>query len=120
MIDEIVKKITALGVPGLMLLIAINATGLVGAAAITAALSALGPGGMIGGIITLGVAGLISEAIAQFGFDAIYTAVVEDLYAKGETMQSIRYKIIHYPVSKRLKTKLLAEMDKFHRSAEEQ
>jgi len=114
MFDEIIKKITALGVPGLMLLIAVNATGLAGAAAITAALSALGPGGMIGGIVTLGVAGLISEAIAQYGFDAIYSAVIKDLYAKGETIESIKEKISHYPVTRRLKRKLLDELDKFH------
>ena len=46
--------------PGLVLVVAISATGLVGAAAITAALAALGPGGIIGGIVTLGVIGLIS------------------------------------------------------------
>ena len=43
MLDEVVKKIVGLGVPGLMLFLAINATGLAGAAAITAALAALGP-----------------------------------------------------------------------------
>lgn len=41
--EKIVSKIAALGVPGLVLLIAISATGLTGAAAITSALAALGP-----------------------------------------------------------------------------
>ena len=40
--DEIVSKIAALGVPGLILIMAINATGLFGGAAITTALAALG------------------------------------------------------------------------------
>ena len=41
-LEKIVSKVAALGVPGLILLIAIAATGLTGAAAITAALAALG------------------------------------------------------------------------------
>ena len=52
MMDKIVSKVAALGVPGLVLVIAINATGLAGGAAITTALAALGPGGMKGGIAT--------------------------------------------------------------------
>lgn len=110
MFEEIVRKISALGVPGLMLMMAVNATGLAGAAALTAALAALGPGGMIGGIVTLGFAGIIAESIAEFGFDRIYSAVVANLYAKGETKDSIRCKISRYPVSKKLKVKLLDEL----------
>ena len=43
--DRIVNKIAGLGVPGIMLMVAISMTGLSGAAAITAALALLGPGG---------------------------------------------------------------------------
>jgi hypothetical protein len=111
--DKIVEKIVALGVPGLILLTAIGATGLAGGAAITAALAALGPGGMLGGIATLGVIGLISEGIAEFGFDAIFTAVVKELYKRGETKESLLIKINKYPVSKGLKRKLKESLDKF-------
>lgn len=51
--DRIVNKIAGLGVPGIMLMVAISMTGLSGAAAITAALALLGPGGMLGGIAFL-------------------------------------------------------------------
>lgn len=51
--DKIISKVAALGVPGLILVVAIAASGLSGAAAITVALAALGPGGIIGGIATL-------------------------------------------------------------------
>ena len=40
--DKIVSKIAALGVPGLVLTVAIGATGLAGGAAITTALAAIG------------------------------------------------------------------------------
>ena len=110
--DKIVAKIAALGVPGLVLVIAIGATGLAGGAAITAALAALGPGGMIGGIATLGVLGLISEGIAKYGVDAILSAVVIELYKRGETKESILNKIQKYPVSKDLKRRLRESLEK--------
>lgn len=114
--DKIVSKITALGVPGLVLMIAISASGYAGAAAITAALAALGPGGMIGGIITLGVIGMISHGITEFGFDAIFTRVVKELYKQGESKESILLKIKKYPVSKALKRKLKEELDNIDQS----
>lgn len=110
--DKIVAKIAALGVPGLVLVISISATGLAGGAAITAALAALGPGGMIGGIATLGVLGLISEGIAKYGMDAIFSAVVIELYKRGETKESILNKIQKYPVSKDLKRRLRESLEK--------
>lgn len=109
--NKIIEKIAALGVPGLMLLVAMSATGLSGAAAVTAALSSLGPGGMIGGIAFLGVVGLIFEGLTEFGFDQIFVSVVKELYKKGETKESIQQKIEKYPVSKSLKSKLREELD---------
>ena len=110
--DKIVAKVAALGVPGLVLVVAISATGLAGGAAITAALAALGPGGMIGGIATLGVLGLVSEGIAKFGADAILSGVVLELYKRGETKESILRKIDKYPVSKDLKRKFRESVEK--------
>ena len=104
--DKIVSKIATLGIPGLIFMVALSATGLAGGAAITAALAALGPGGMIGGIATLGIIGLISEAITEYGFDTIFSAVVNELYKRGENIDSLLKKIDKYPVSKSLKSKL--------------
>ncbi|XOQ44672.1 MAG: Flagellar motor protein MotA [Clostridium sp.] len=109
--DKIVSKISAFGVPGLILLVAISATGLTGAAAITAALAAIGPGGILGGIATLGLAGLILEGLNEWGFEAIFSAVVKELYAKGETKESILQKIKKYPISKSLKRKLKEDLE---------
>lgn len=110
--DKIVSKIAAFGIPGLILTTAIGATGLAGGAAITVALAALGPGGMIGGIATLGIIGLVSEGIVEYGIDAIFSAVVKELYKRGETKESILSKINKYPVSKDLKRKLRESLDK--------
>lgn len=110
--EKLISKVAALGVPGLMLVVAMAASGLTGAAAITAALAALGPGGMLGGIAFLGVAGLLAHGLTEFGFDAIFTGVVKELYKKGETKSSILNKIQKYPVSKSLKRKLKEEIEK--------
>lgn len=110
--EKIISKVAALGVPGLILVVAMAATGLTGAAALTAALAALGPGGMIGGIVLLGVAGLVAQGLTEFGFDAIFTGVVKELYKKGETKESLMAKINDYPVSKSLKRKLKEELEK--------
>ena len=55
--DEFVERLAGIGVPALVFLIIMSTTGLAGAAAITATLALLGPGGMIGGVITLIVIG---------------------------------------------------------------
>lgn len=109
--DKIVSKIVALGVPGLVLLLVIGATGYAGAAAITTALCAIGPFGMIGGIATLGLIGLISQAISEYGFEKIFVQVVKELVKKGETKESILTKINSYKISKYLKLKLKEELE---------
>lgn len=101
--DKIVSKIAGLGVPGLVLMVAINATGLAGAAAITTALAAIGAGGMLGGIACLMVSGLIIDGLAEWGFDELFASVVRQLYKRGETKESIRKKISKYPVTKNSK-----------------
>src|ERR1039458_10138998 len=57
-----VEGLVALGVPGLVLLIAVSVSGLAGAAALTSALAALGgPFGMVGAIGVLLLLVLVSE-----------------------------------------------------------
>jgi hypothetical protein len=111
--DKLVDKIVALGVPGLVLLLAMSATGYAGAAALTAALAALGgPLGMLGGIAMLGVLALISKGLAEYGFEAIYSRVLHSLKnEKGLTEEEIKRKINSYPISKGMKLKLIDKMD---------
>lgn len=113
--DMIIKKIAALGVPGLVLMIAIELTGLAGAAAIVAALAALGPGGIIGGVMTLCVIGLIADGIAEYGFDEIAKGVIMELYCNGESKESIKEKVSKYPISEKMKNNLYEVVEKFAR-----
>lgn len=111
--DLMIKKIAAFGVPGLVLTVAIELTGLAGAAAITAALAALGPGGMVGGVLTLCFIGLVADAITEYGFDVVAKGVLEELYKNGETKASLKEKIKKYPVTSKLKSSLYDVVDRF-------
>ena len=107
--DKIIDKIAALGIPGIILLVAISVVGPFGAAAITTALATLGgPAGMLGGIAFLGVIGLISKGIADYGFEKILTKSMEKLKSeKGFTEEEVIEKINSLPITKGLKLKLI-------------
>jgi hypothetical protein len=111
--DQIVDKIAALGVPGLVLLVAMAITGWSGAAAITAALAMLGgPFGMLGGIATLGILGLISKGLAEYGFERLFQEVVSKLYQQGKSKLEIEKEISWYPISRDLKLKIKEYLQK--------
>src|SRR6056297_804744 len=106
-VDNLVSKVAALGVPGLVLLVVTSISGFAGAAALTAGLSTLGgPLGMVGGIGVLGVVALITDGLSKYGFDRIFENVVKKLIEKGESKRTILEKIEKYPISKSLKLKL--------------
>ncbi|WP_437277192.1 hypothetical protein WME90_39060 [Sorangium sp. So ce375] len=110
--DKIVDKVVALGVPGLVLLVAMAATGWAGAAAVTTALAALGgPLGMLGGIALLIVLALISNALADYGFEAIFKATIARLREQGISNEEIKKKIESYPISGDLKIKIIHYID---------
>ena len=106
--DKVVQKIVALGIPGLILVVAVSTSGLAGGAAIVAALATLGgPLGMIGGLIALGLLALISDALTKYGFDKLFGAVVERLKRDGLSTEEIRIKVNSYPITSELKKKTL-------------
>ncbi|MBC5797196.1 hypothetical protein H5968_19070 [Sphaerospermopsis sp. LEGE 00249] len=105
--DKIVDKIAALGVPGLVLVVAMAFTGWAGAAAITTGLAVLGgPFGMLGGIAVLGVLGLISKGLTDYGFEKIFQATVEELRKKGKSKYDIEREVESYPIGRDLKLKI--------------
>ena len=110
--DALVENLVALGVPGLVLLIAIGLSGLSGGAAIVAALAFLGgPFGMLGGIAMLGLMGLISRSVASYGLEAIAVRVVQGLYERGESRESILETIEGYPLTRAMNRNIVDYLD---------
>lgn len=110
--DYFVQKIVALGVPGIVLLVAMAATGWTGAAAITTALAALGgPFGMLGGIAALGVLVVISDGIGKYGFEKLLMASIAEMEKKGTTREEIINKIRSYPLTSEMKKKIINELE---------
>jgi hypothetical protein len=106
--DKLVGSIVALGVPGLVLLIAMAVSGWAGAAALTTALAALGgPVGMLGGVALLGVLGLISYGISQYGFEKIVIAVIKQLRKQGRKKEDVIRQVQSYPMSRGMKLKIV-------------
>lgn len=113
--DKLVKKLAPFGVMGIVFIVVLTSAmsaGLAGAAAFTACMAALGPGGMIGGLVTLGIVGLVTSLATDYGHDAIVLAVVkEQLKAKNkeEVWSEINSKKL---ISKDLKLKIKDFIDK--------
>ena len=113
-LDRLVTRLVALGIPGLVLILVISTTGLAGGAAIVAALAVLGgPFGMWGGIALLGLLVLISQALAEYGFERLFVAVLKGLRQNGHTKEQILKAIDSYPISIGLKLKLRAYIEQF-------
>ncbi|NLP35653.1 MAG: hypothetical protein GX359_10790 [Clostridiales bacterium] len=109
--DYVVQKIVALGVPGIVLLVAMGASGWVGAAAITTALAALGgPFGMLGGIAVLGILVVISDGLAKYGFEKLLIASVKEMERRGVPRSRIIAKIRKYPISLGMKNKIIEKL----------
>ena len=108
--DEVVKKIAALGLPGVMFAVALSiagAAGLAGAAAITSALAMLGgPLGMMGGIGALVAASVIADGVCQYGIDTLLPAVYEERIHQGESPDTLCKEIDSLWISEALKHKL--------------
>ncbi len=109
-IDKAAEIIAGLGIPGLVLLVAVSVSGVAGAAAITAGLTILGPGGILGGIVILLASTFIGSALAKFGFEELFKRVLDNLKEKGMTDAEILEKIEGYPISKELKRSLRESM----------
>ncbi|WP_293121161.1 restriction endonuclease [Moorena sp. SIO4G3] len=117
--DEVVRKVAALGLPGVILLITMATTGLTGAAAITAALAMLGPFGMIGGIGFLGVVGIAADGLSKFGLEALLVGIYKQRQEEGESKASLCKEIKGLMVSHDLKRKLKAEVKNGKSSVED-
>lgn len=109
--DEVVGTIVGLGIPGLIFYLLILAAPVTGGAAIVWALSAFGPGGMIGGLISLGASVAIITAVATYGSEKVTNEIMNKFYQNGYTKQSIISEIKSYPIPDEFKKLVLEELE---------
>ncbi|MBD2438926.1 hypothetical protein [Nostoc sp. FACHB-110] len=103
--DELVKKIAGLGLPGIIFIIATASSGGSVAAVVTLLSSLGGPLGLLGGLGLLGLVGVLTEYLASFGIETILKLV----YAERSKTESVRFllkEIQELPVTDDLKLKL--------------
>ncbi len=111
--DEVCEKLASLGIPALVFLGAMSATGISGAAAVTAALAALGPGGMIGGVISLLMLGGVLSVISRFGYSAVMISVSKKIMSRQNlTKEEMCEKIDGMWLTKSLKARIKSEINK--------
>ncbi|MBN3894354.1 MAG: hypothetical protein HWQ41_03490 [Nostoc sp. NOS(2021)] len=107
--DEIVKKLAGLGLPGVILVI-LTVTSGGSSAAVAATLTALGgPFGIVGGIALLGLITVAGDAVAGYGIEAIVTAIYKER-SKTESVQVLLKEIKDLPITEELKLKLRNEL----------
>ncbi len=105
----IISAIAAEGIPTLVLQQAIRATGLHGGARFTTAFAALGPGGMVGGLVTLAAIQAATFLLSEAAIEGIYLRVVRELCQEGIPFEDVLGTIDSYPVSRGLKDRLREE-----------
>jgi GTP-binding protein EngB required for normal cell division len=111
--DEAIRKVAALGLPAIILVIVMATTGLTGAAAITSALAILGgPVGMLGGIFALGTVGVLADILAKFGIELVLMRIYE-IRSEKEPVEKLCQEIDNLPfINNGLKQKLKTVIDK--------
>ncbi|MEH1827049.1 MAG: hypothetical protein V7L22_17060 [Nostoc sp.] len=107
--DEIVKKLAGLGLPGVILVI-LTVTSGGSSAAVAATLTALGgPFGILGGIALLGLITVVGDGVAGSGLEAIVKAIYKER-SKTESVQFLLQEIKGLPITEELKLKLKNEL----------
>ena len=103
--DEIVKKLAGLGLPGILLVIAITIAGGNSAAVIPLLAILGGPLGIVGGLGILGLTTVVGDALAGYGIEAI----LKGIYTERSKTESVRFlikEIKDLPLTEDLKLKL--------------
>ena len=111
--DEVIRKVAALGLPAVIFTVVMATTGLTGAAAITTALAILGgPTGMVGGILALGTVGILTDLLAKFGSELVLMRIYE-IRSEKENVEKLCQEIDNLPfISNELKQKVKTLIDK--------
>ncbi|MCC5645804.1 hypothetical protein LC607_23260 [Nostoc sp. CHAB 5824] len=103
--DEIVKKLAGLGLPGVILVVITAASG-GSSAAVAATLTTLGgPFGIVGAIALLGLITVVGDIVAGYGIETILQAIYAER-SKTESVKFLLKEIKDLPITEELKLKL--------------
>jgi hypothetical protein len=108
--EEIVKKIAGLGLPGIILVVLAVASAGSNAAIVAALTAAGGPFGIVGGIGLLGLVGVLGDTLGLYGFEAVLQAVYSER-KKNESVRALVKEINDLPISDALKEKLKTHLE---------
>ncbi len=106
--DELAKKIASLGLPGIVLVIAVASSGgmMGGSYALIAAIAGLGgPLGIVGGLGVLGLMTAVGDVLAGYGIEALLSTVYGER-KKSESVRTLIKEVKDLPISDHLKLKL--------------
>ncbi|MEH2050459.1 hypothetical protein [Nostoc sp.] len=107
--DEIVKKLASLGLPGVILVVLTAASG-GSSAAVAATLTMLGgPFGILGSIVLLGLITVVGEMIAGYGIEAILQSIYAER-SRAESVKLLLKEIKDLPITEDLKLKLKSQL----------
>lgn len=104
--NTVVSFIAAEAIPAFVLHIAITASNQKGGARLTKALSSIGPGGMIGGLITLGLIQIFSFISTDKLIEIIFKCGIRQMIKDGASQEEINETINSYKISAGLKERL--------------
>ncbi|MCC5634813.1 hypothetical protein LC593_02915 [Nostoc sp. CHAB 5844] len=103
--DELVKKIAGLGLPGILFVIATATSGGSVTAVVTLLSSLGGPLGLLGGLGLLGLVGVLAEYITGFGVESVLKLIYTER-SKTESVRFLLKEIKDLPITDELKLKL--------------
>ncbi len=104
-LDEVVQKLASLGLPGIIFIIAVAASGGTAYPMIYALFGLGGPLGLIGGLGVLGISTIIGDIVTRYGIEALLKTV----YLKRretETQEYLINEVEGLPISQVLKLNL--------------
>lgn len=103
--DEVVKKVAGLGLPGIILVVLIATSGGNSLAVMTLLAGLGGPLGIVGGLGLLGLVGAVGEIVTGYGLEAILTNIYTER-SKTESTRLLLKEIKDLPITEELKLKL--------------
>ena len=109
-LDEITRKVASLGLPGVILVVAVAMSQSRAYPIIFALLSLGGPLGIVGGLGVLALASVLSDVLTGYGLEVILGAVYKER-RKNETQSSLLKEVEGLPITEDLKLKLKHQIE---------